>query len=120
MAELKALIGQRIAEARLKLGLTQEELAERVGLAAENLSRAERGKALLKVNKLVAVADVLGVSIDDLARGREIAPRPVETPRRGRAVTRLVQKIEALDDETAAQVAKLLTVLLSVIGNRKQ
>jgi len=118
MTKLKVLIGQRIAEARQTVGLTQEELAERIGLASENLSRAERGRSLLKTDKLIAVADVLGVSLNDLARGREVIPKPIETPRRSRAVTRLVQRIDTLDDETARHAMKLLNVFLNALESK--
>jgi transcriptional regulator with XRE-family HTH domain len=118
MAELRTLIGQRIAEARQTAGLTQEELAERVGLAAENLSRAERGRSMLKTETLIAVADVLGVSIDDLARGREVTPKPVGIS--NRTVSRLIRRLESLDDETAVQATKLLTLFLRAVESRRR
>ena len=115
MPELKELIGRRIAEARQEAGLTQEELAERAGLASENLSRAERGRSTLRTSKLIAVADSLGVTIDDLARGRSVRPVDVEPPKRSRALTRLIKRLDELDDETAQHAAKLLTVFLNAL-----
>lgn len=120
MAELKVLIGQRIAEARQAANMTQEELAERAGLASENLSRAERGRSMLKTPKLIAVADALGVSLDDLARGREVKPVDVEPPSRTRDVARLVKRLDELDDETAQHAAKLLNVFLNALESKQQ
>jgi len=113
MKELDGLIGQRIAEARLAAGLTQEQLAEMAGIAAENLSRAERGRTILRTRKLIAIADSLGVSLDDLARGREV------TPREGVAVTRLVKRVAALDESTARAVGKVVSVFLEALRKER-
>jgi transcriptional regulator with XRE-family HTH domain len=59
-------IGRRIAEVRRERGLTQEELAERLGLQSNNLQRIELGMQNLTIRSLVRVANGLGVGLATL------------------------------------------------------
>ena len=59
-------IGKGIAEKRKQAGLSQEELAKRLGLTRQAISRWESGAALPTVDNLVELARVLGVSVDEL------------------------------------------------------
>lgn len=62
-------VGQRIMERRKKLGLTQEELAERSDLTTQFVSYAESGKRASRPENLMKIAAVLGVSTDCLLTG---------------------------------------------------
>lgn len=62
-------VGQRIMERRKKLGLTQEELAERCDLTTQFVSYAESGKRASRPENLMKMAAVLGVSTDYLLTG---------------------------------------------------
>jgi transcriptional regulator with XRE-family HTH domain len=59
-------VGRRIAESRRERGWTQEELAERLGIQANNLQRVELGMQNLTVRSLVRLANGLGVSLATL------------------------------------------------------
>ncbi|TEB15144.1 helix-turn-helix protein [Pelotomaculum sp. FP] len=54
---------RRIKQARLKLGITQKELALRVGLSQAEVSRKENGITSMDVDDLKTFANALGVSI---------------------------------------------------------
>ncbi len=62
-------VGERIMRRRKKLGLTQEELAERSGLTTQFVSYAESGKRASRPENLMRIASVLGVSVDYLLTG---------------------------------------------------
>lgn len=62
---IEQIVGARIRALRKRNGLTQEELAERAGIAAQTISRAERGRALSIAN-IKSVAGALGVNPLDL------------------------------------------------------
>jgi transcriptional regulator with XRE-family HTH domain len=64
--QLAAQIGKALRGARNRFGLTQEDVAERVGLAAEVYGRMERGTVLPSVPTLVRLANALGVSANFL------------------------------------------------------
>jgi transcriptional regulator with XRE-family HTH domain len=76
-------VGRRIAELRRDRGWTQEALAERLGLQANNLQRVELGMQNLTVRSLVRLANGLGVSLASLfeaPRDRTVRPgRPRST-----------------------------------------
>jgi DNA-binding XRE family transcriptional regulator len=52
-----------IIEARVQKGLTQQQLAERMGTTQPNLARAESGKTEPSVSFLKRIADTLGISL---------------------------------------------------------
>ena len=58
-------LGRRIKEERLKKGLTQEQLAEKVDISLNFMSLIENGKNM-SVQTLVNLANALDVSIDYL------------------------------------------------------
>lgn len=47
-------------------GLSQEELADRINVSRQTLSKYETGESLPDVEKCKRIADVFGVSLDDL------------------------------------------------------
>jgi transcriptional regulator with XRE-family HTH domain len=63
--DLKA-VGQRIQLARIDKKLTQEQLADRVGLTPSHISIIERGEKATKIDNFVAIANELEVSADSL------------------------------------------------------
>ena len=62
-------VGNRIAQRRTELNLTQEELAERASLTQQQISYAERGEKGLRNENLLKVAQALNVSTDFLLTG---------------------------------------------------
>lgn len=54
------IIGEQLKEERRKAGLTQEELAERIGTKKSFISRVERGRADIQLSTLVKLFHGLG------------------------------------------------------------
>lgn len=63
---LASTVGATARSARARLGLTQADVAERVGIAMEVYSRMERGKVLPSVTTLRKLSQVLCISADTL------------------------------------------------------
>jgi transcriptional regulator with XRE-family HTH domain len=61
-----ARLGQRIREERLKLNLTQAQLAEAVDISDTYCGQIERGERSLTLDTLVRLVNRLGVTIDYL------------------------------------------------------
>ena len=59
-------IGERIRRVRKNRGWTQAGLAETVGGSTANITNIEKAKTKLSLNMVVRIADVLGVSIDEM------------------------------------------------------
>lgn len=70
-------IGKRIQEERRKRGVTQQELAEKLGMTAKYISNIECGSKTPKLETFVAIANALQVDantllVDSLAVSDEI------------------------------------------------
>ena len=71
------LIGKRISNVRRISGLTQEQLARKVGIVGKHLSEIERGLSGVAVGTLIAIAKELNVSTDYLLLGKEAQNTPM-------------------------------------------
>ncbi len=68
-------IHQRIKSLREALGLSMEQLAERVSVSWQTVQQWENGKTAPKRARLEAVAKALGTTAEYLAVGQSAAPR---------------------------------------------
>lgn len=62
----KKLFGKKVKDARIKLDLTQFELAEKIGVSQNFLGDIERGIKLPSLSKLILLSNTLKVSLDFL------------------------------------------------------
>jgi transcriptional regulator with XRE-family HTH domain len=94
----KRIIGARIQAARAARGLSQEDLAEKIGRSRDAISRAERGSNMPSVDTLIAMAEVLDVALADIIRP------PTENLGQTRVALelRLAIATRALDDDAFA------------------
>lgn len=63
--------GENLKYERHNAGLTQKQLADKMGITQQQLSRWERGDIEPAVTSIVAIAHALDVSYDDLFDGIE-------------------------------------------------
>ena len=61
-------IGAKVKELRVQKGLTQEELADRVGVSRQAVSKWESGTADPSTSNLLALAKLFGISAEELLR----------------------------------------------------
>ncbi len=59
-------LGRKIAEARHRARLTQNDLAARVGVTAQAVSKWEQGRSCPDIAILDEIADALGISLFEL------------------------------------------------------
>lgn len=59
-------LGERIKYHRKRLGLTQEQLADRLGVSAQAVSKWENNQSCPDISILPEIADLFGISIDEL------------------------------------------------------
>jgi DNA-binding XRE family transcriptional regulator/mannose-6-phosphate isomerase-like protein (cupin superfamily) len=62
-------IGTRLREERDRVGISQRELARRIGLSASMISQIESGQSKPSVSTLYDIVTELGVSVDDIFSG---------------------------------------------------
>lgn len=86
-------VGQKIRQLRKERGLTQAELAHRIGVQQSDLCRMENGEYKVALDTLFRVLGVFGVAIGEFFRDETPPATPTE---REAEILRLVR---TLDDE---------------------
>ena len=61
----------KLYELRKQKGLSQEELANRLNVSRQTVSKWEVGESTPDMEKLVAISDLYGVSLDDLVLDKQ-------------------------------------------------
>ena len=83
-------IANRLVELRKKSGLSQEQLADKLGLSRQAVSKWERAEASPDTDNLICLAKLYNVSLDDLLSSDEsiddIAKETKEREARGDGV----------------------------------
>lgn len=67
-------IGRYIADKRKALGLTQRQLAEKLGMSDKSVSKWERGVCLPDVSVYLELCAILGITINEFLAGEDIQP----------------------------------------------
>ena len=77
---LDIAIGQRIRERRRSMGLSQQDLAEALGVSFQQVQKYERGANRISFSRLVEVSGALKCRLGDLAEGLgpDHAPKELE------------------------------------------
>jgi transcriptional regulator with XRE-family HTH domain len=81
----RSAFGERLAQARQQAGLSQEQLAEKLGTIQRVVAHWERRPVALRAEQLAALADALGVTADFLIgrdSGKKRGTGPVGRARR--------------------------------------
>ncbi len=65
-AKLPKILGQKIAKRRIDVNLTQEELAEKVGISRVYMGYIEQGRNAPSLEVLQKIASTIKVKISDL------------------------------------------------------
>lgn len=66
MSELRGKFGKRLRQIRRSADITQEQLAEAVGVSVKFIGNIERGTASPSFETLEKIAEVLGVEVGEL------------------------------------------------------
>ena len=85
VVDLRRRVAANLRRIRAKLKLTQEQVAERAGLATRHVQKLEAGAVNATFKTVAALARALGVDVSELCRrpgGKN--PNAAETHRQGR------------------------------------
>lgn len=72
-------LGERIYNLRTGQGMTQEQLAEKMGVSRQSVSKRETDSAVPDIEKLKLLTEILGVSIAELLGMEEKSEKRTET-----------------------------------------
>lgn len=71
-------LGERIAYYRGKLGLSQGELAEKLGVSRQAVSKWETDAGLPDLDRLIALSGLYNITLDELVKGAAPSPAPAD------------------------------------------
>ncbi len=93
-------IGKFIAQMRKEKGLTQAQLAEKVGVSDRAVSKWETGRAMPDSSIMIDVCDAIGISVTELLSGERI----VMDDMRDKAETQLIEMKRQEEDSNRAML----------------
>ena len=71
-------IGKNITTFRKEAGMTQEDLANQIGVSAQAVSKWETGVSMPDILLLPVIADVFGITVDEIYTGKRETAEPVQ------------------------------------------
>ncbi len=98
----------RLYQLRKQKGLSQEELANRLNVSRQTVSKWEVGDSTPDMEKLIAMSDLFDVSLDKLVMGKEDEEKPPSTTK-SELVTVLNEKV--LTNKNKKRVKNILKVV---------
>ena len=72
------MLSERIYTLRRRNGLSQEQLAEKIGVSRQVISKWESGASTPGLENLTALSKCFGVTLDELTTGKPHAPETTE------------------------------------------
>lgn len=108
-------LGARIAQARKDHGMTQQQLADELGVAQQTLAHYEVGRARLPASMLPTLARLLTLSMDELMGLPAVTAARERSGKRG-PPSRLQQQIAAVAQLPKAKQQFVSEMLETVLG----
>lgn len=121
--------GNFLYELRKEKGLTQQELAEKLNITNKAVSKWETGEAFPETAQLVPLADIFGVTVDELLRGKRsaekstgslsavpVSEQAVPAAESARAKRRLPKRARIFLCAAAAIVVALVCAIVPVVS----
>ncbi len=102
-------IGDRIKFHRKRLGMTQEQLAERMGVSAQAVSKWENNLSCPDITVLPELAAIFGISVDELLGKNPPAGETVHE-------AEVVENLEKEKNEMMSILQRTEAVITSITG----
>ena len=108
MGEITLLeqMGKRIFLKRKSMKLTQEQLAEQVGVSTQMISNLECGKKAIRPENLVKICSILGMSADYVLTGSKLDS----------ATDEIISKLSCLSNEELQMVNNMIDYMCDKKG----
>ncbi|MGO4416973.1 helix-turn-helix domain-containing protein [Cupriavidus sp. KB_39] len=104
-AALVKAVGQAIALRRTASGLSQEKVAEALGISREAVSRIETGVAVPSIVRLAELAEIFGCGMEELLT--DASNREVDQARK------ILELLEGLSDERREMLMGVIRQLVA-------
>lgn len=107
--QLAVAVGRAISKHRVRSGLTQEAVAERLGVGNEAVSRIERGIVMPNITRLLELADIFGCEAAELLS--EVSPLVEDQASR---VNHLLAALDQSDRQLVIELVERLATRLKM------
>ena len=109
-------LADRLVELRKEHKLSQEALAEKLGLSRQSISKWERAEASPDTDNLIALAEVYGITLDELLGNNEPKERKQETQPQSENKERSAKQIKGKQNLKKAPLLFLGAIAIYVGG----
>ena len=103
-SDIDKIFGKILREFRIKSGLTQEQLSEKLGISLKYISRIENGNNGIKTQTLIKYMNILGITPNTLYS-------KFITNEEAKKNILLSEKINSLSDEKKEFVSSIIDLL---------
>ena len=104
-------IGKYIAGKRKSLGMTQKQLAEKLGMSDKSVSKWERGVCLPDVSVYKELCSILGISLNEFLAGEDIAQENIIQ----KSETNIIEVIrDNINKQKCLKVMKCILLVISI------
>jgi len=110
MKNISDLFGARIRELRKSQGITQEQLADSLGIEQKHVSLIERGKSYPSLDRLKKIAEALHVELPSLFEFTHLE----DEDERAKSIEEV---LKGLDEESQRQVFKIIKAIIKSFRN---
>lgn len=108
----------KLYELRKQKGFSQEELANRLNVSRQTVSKWEVGDSTPDMEKLIAISDLFGISLDELILDKSPTPPPVVQSAKSEVYSEIKSDIKekVLTDSNRKKVRKWLKITGIILG----
>lgn len=118
------MFADNLVDLRKYHAMSQEELAEKIGVSRQTLSKYETGESLPDIEKCKALADVFGITVDDMISYEKTDGMGLMVPPRGKHIFGMVRVGEKGQIVIPAKARKIFDIKpgdnLVVLGDEGQ
>ena len=110
---MNLVTASNLASLRKIHGLSQETLAEKIGVSRQAVSKWERAESAPDTDHLIALAELYGISSDELLKGEANAE---ESTAKGRSLKRIIKSKQDAWGAIGAVIAIISFFLLGLLS----
>lgn len=111
---MKETFGKRFQRYRKELGIKQEEIASKVNISPQAVSKWENDLSSPDISILPELADILHITLDELL-GREVIKTEIVPLENRKDIQSMLLKIIAEDDEEKVKVNMPMALILAFL-----
>ncbi|MBQ3030368.1 MAG: helix-turn-helix transcriptional regulator [Agathobacter sp.] len=105
-------VGERIKKKRMLLGMSQDELGEKIDRATKYCSDIERGMCGMSIETMIAISKSLDITLDYLVFGEE---DEIENSRQEQSEIALIHAISKCPEQKRMYAIRMLQIFLSAM-----